>query len=825
VPQNRTTGSADARTPRGRFARRLGGVAVTAGLAGVLLAPPAAGGASDDGTLLDPHPARLVGCDLYLGISVNGQATSTLARFRLEYGRLYMPRADLKALVAEYFDRLTLPEPPPRAVAPGTGEAVAGEDLIALDSVRPLRYRYNASEQVVEISAPPEVTTARHLGVRTPETLRSSAATGLSISYDALYTNTPSSRAGGALALWSEDRIFGDWGIAANTGTVNLADGLGRYTRLDTSWQYDDVPDRVSWRAGDTTSSSLAWTRAVHLAGLQVGRNFALTPYQVPFPLPSVSGSAAVPSAVDLYINGIHQYTGETPAGAFDVGGVAPITGAGIATVVVRDPVGREVATSVPVYVDTRLLVAGLSSFSGELGTFRRDYGAPTTGYGGGLVGSGTLRLGLSNALTLEAHAEGTSNLALAGIGGLIELGTFGVLNGSITGSTGGGARGGQFTIGYQGLFPRISVSAQSQRSSAAFRDLAAASGLPAPRATDQATVSCPVTPTATLGLSVVRESGDAGATSRVGSFYGSAQIGRHLSVFASGYREFERGGTSGAWLGLSMVLGDRRSGTASSGKIGGRSTYAASLTQAADYSGGFESSFYVNRADGLSSGTARLGYLGRVGEVSAAVQHVGGQDAVALDANGGLVLMDGVVAASRRLTDSFALVSTDGVAGIPVLHENRLIGATDSTGHLLVPDLLAYQHNDLKIDTLTLPADARVDTPDLDVVPKTRAGALAHFPVLSYNAVTLRVAFPDGAVLPTGSRLLHRESGRVLVVGYDGIVFVEDVAPHNRLVLKGRSGDACLVSFDFTRRAADRTSIVDLGALTCQAMHEARRD
>ena len=60
--------------------------------------------------------------------------------------------------------------------------------------------------------------------------------------------------------------------------------------------------------------------------------------------------------------------------------------------------------------------------------------------------------------------------------------------------------------------------------------------------------------------------------------------------------------------------------------------------------------------------------------------------------ANGGLLLMGGHLHAMRRVDDAFALVSTHGVAGVPVKLENRLVGVTDSDGLLLITRLNAWQ-------------------------------------------------------------------------------------------------------------------------------------
>ncbi|MCH1991120.1 fimbria/pilus outer membrane usher protein, partial [Achromobacter xylosoxidans] len=126
----------------------------------------------------------------------------------------------------------------------------------------------------------------------------------------------------------------------------------------------------------------------------------------------------------------------------------------------------------------------------------------------------------------------------------------------------------------------------------------------------------------------------------------------------------------------------------------------------------------------------------------------------------GAVVLMDGRVMTARRVDDGFALVSTD-TGRVPVLHQNRLIGATDRAGYLLVPDLNAYQNNRVAIDGSALPADARIADTTLDVVPQARSGVLAHFAITRYSAASIALRAPDGTPLPPGLEVRHVESGQ----------------------------------------------------------------
>ena len=135
------------------------------------------------------------------------------------------------------------------------------------------------------------------------------------------------------------------------------------------------------------------------------------------FPVAAISASSVVPSSIALYINGVQQYSSNVPAGPFVVNQIPGITGAGQATIVTRDALGRSIATTVPLYVDTRLLARGLSSYSVEAGFVRRRFSVRSFDYDHAPVVSASGRYGLDDALTLEGHAEsapGVYNLGAA---------------------------------------------------------------------------------------------------------------------------------------------------------------------------------------------------------------------------------------------------------------------------------------------------------------------------------------------------------------------------------------------------------------------------
>jgi outer membrane usher protein len=744
----------------------------------------------------NPNESR----DLYLEVMLNGQRTALIAHFRELDGRLFATGKDLDSLGIA-IDRL----------------GIADTAEVRLDDIAGLRYRYDAAHQAIDLQVPDSIRKpyrfdTRELSATPPAT----SSRGLVINYDAFVQTDTDQR----LALYSEERYFDPYGVFSTTGIAYLYSDLSRYTRYDTSWSHSDPATLNTTQIGDTISSSLAWTRSIRMAGFQWRSNFALRPDLVTFPVPALSGTAVVPSSVDLYINSIRQYSGNVPSGPFIVNNVPGITGAGQATVITHDALGRTVETSVPLYVDTRMLTQGLSSYSFEAGFLRRNYGIDSFDYDPRPAASASARYGVNSALTLESHAEATAGLYNVGAGALVRLGMAGVVNGSFSGSAGRLA-GTQVSLGYELIEPHFSIDAQTIRAFSNYGDLAARDGTPVPTATDTVTMALPFFRHQTFSVSYIGYRFPQAPSSEIGSVSYTLDFGNLASVNVSAYQDFAQRSSRGVFLSLSFGLGNNTSINASVGRQGGQSNYNLNAVRPPNYDGGWGWGVQAGDTGSVPFQQGQLQYLGNDGEVTGVVQNLAGHTSGSVDVTGAFVLMDHAVEPSRRIDDGFALVSTDGVAGIPVLHENRVIGTTDSTGHLLIPDLNSYQQNRVSIDSMKLPADAHIATTSFDLVPQAQSGVLAHFGVTRYDAASLILHDVDGKVLPPGSRVHQVESGKDTIVGYDGMTFVDGLQPTNHLIVTN-GASRCSVTFDYTRPTDG--SLPTLGPLTCRPLPDDSR-
>lgn len=733
--------------------------------------------------------------ELYLEVTLNGEASGLILRFTRGKTGLRSSVQNLRDLGLD-----------PALFG------VAARDEFDLDAVPGLSYQYDAARQSISLRVADALRTPLELAARTVrKTLPATVTPGLVLNYD-LFAQLGKD---GRQALINEMRYFNQDGVLASTGVWNRDQRQSRYVRFDTYWNHADPDTLESWQLGDLISGSLSWSRSVRMGGLQWRKSFDLRPDLLTFPVATLSGSAVVPSAVSLYINGVREVDAAVPSGPFIINQVAGINGAGQATLVTRDAAGRAVSTTLPLYVDTRMLAAGLSDYSVEVGALRRAYSVRSFSYAPAPAASASLRRGVSDSFTLEAHGEAGRGVVNGGGGALLRLGQAGVASLSLAGSEGKG-RGGQASAGYQYLSGGFGIDLQSTRASARYSDLGTAEGSAVARASDRATLNFALFGGQSLGLSYVALRTAQVAPARIVSASYAVGLGGGVYFSLSAFRDLKEGSTRGLFASLSVSLGDRISANAASGRQSGVRTRSVNLSRAPDLGGGFGWGLQSTSNNGSPLRQAQVQYLGGYGQLGAFMQENGNNRSTSLDLSGALVLMDGTLQPARQVGAGFALVST-GTAGVPVLQENRPIGLTDGRGYLLVPNLNPYISNQVGIDVTALPLDARVAVSRMEVVPSRLSGVLARFPVEKYAAATVLLLDGAGKPVAPGTLVLHAESGASTVVGFDGMAFIDRLQPLNHLLVGAADGPRCAVEFAY--RAVPGQALPVLGPFTCRSV------
>jgi len=737
---------------------------------------------------------------LFLLVSINGREIGLIAEFALsrQSQRMSAQRTELEGIGIAA----------PRNLGPSVFlDQIPGFDFIYDAASQTLLITVQGPAQMpVEISAVPQ----RNI----PET---QAGYGLVLNYRAranLGNDILSDGFRAKEGFVSLDlRAHTPLGVLTSTGALSFqGDDFGSpdLTRHDTYFTVSNPNRLMTMTVGDFTTSGMAWTRPVRLGGVQVRRDFSLRDDVVTSPLLSYSGTAAVPSSIEVYIDNVRAYSGAVGQGPFNLSDVPMITGDGEAIFTLRDAGGNEQVTKVPFFATQNLLSKGLFDFSASFGRARGGYGAGDADYIGPVAGAVSLRYGLSDSLTFGGHAEGFDGFWMAGLG----LDTV-LLNRAEVSLAGGasvyGHQRGQFFFGaLRTKVAGIGVRFSTSRTFGDFHDLSSAmameslandpwgtsfSSFAPAKAQDALSLTFPdLVDGGTVGMNLIHSERTDLSNTILSVSYTQPLPRWSASFRANAFKDISGDGSYGVSVGLSMPLGRARFASINLGRDRqGRLDSIASLSRFADRKAG-SYGYRVN----LSRQNRAVGatYQASFGRADLALRDSGYGTNANATFDGALVLAGGGLFASNRITDGFAVVDV-GVPDVPVSLNNREVVRTGWFGRALVPDLRSYRTNKISINPLDLPTDSNIAASAMNVVPARRSGVTVDFGGQPGAAALIVLRDTAGEFLSPGADVSLQGARSSFVVGYDGEVWIEGLEAQNRILVQ--TGDkACSAEFTY---------------------------
>lgn len=781
---------------------------------------------------LPPPPSAAVMPDttLYLELVVNGRNFGEAVPVVYRDGRYYLTPEQLKAV--------------------GFPLAESNTAEVAIDGMDKVKVKYQGDKQQLLIDIPSGWLPQQQVKAKLIDDYNlARSSLGLLFNYD-LYASQGSSQGqASTLSAWTEQRLFNQFGVLSNTGvyrsTLTDTDDITvdkGYVRYDTQWRFNDESYLLSYTAGDLITGALAWSSAVRIGGLQLSRNFAIRPDLVTYPLPQFAGQAAIPSTVDLYIDNFRTQSATVNPGPFVIDNGPRINGAGQATIVTTDALGRQVSTSIPFYVASELLKPGLWDFSISSGMLRQNYGIRSNDYADP-VASAVVRYGATTWMTLEGRTDIAKQLNVAGGGIGLGVGNYGVLNGSYSISQAGndvfgsgiaptelntdnapstttnryGGQGNQQSVGYSYSNSTFSLNAQRIIRSANYGDLANyKSEYRLSRRTDQITGSLGLGAYGSIGTGYFDVRDALGERTRLVNLSYSTTLFGNTSFYLSVNRELGSQGYN-AQMVFSLPLGEWGAGSISSVRDTNNSwSQRVNYSRATPTDGGVGWNMAYANGSGANSSYQQADLIWRARAMESRIGVYGGEGDYRAwgEVSGSLVMMNHGIYASNTINDAFALVSTHGFGQIPVSYENQRIGITNDKGYLLIPNVTSYYQAKFQIDPMSLPADVSMPEVERRLAISERSGYLIDFPMQQITAATLHITDASGADLPKGSPVYTTDVKPVSYVGWEGITYIEQVNSQNRLkITRADNGANCYVQF--TLKA--NTGIQDIGTVTCK--------
>ncbi len=632
-----------------------------------------------------------------------------------------------------------------------------------------LPYRFDPCQQALWI-APPRETQQLAYGRYTSGTMRPARPSGF-INADFFTADSEGAR--------REYAGLADVGVASGFSSLRSAwtADRDRTRRLDTFFTHDD-PERLHrLRIGDGVTRVDGLGTAVRYGGIRWGTEFSLQPEVPRFALPRLDGEAALPSTVELYVDGQLRDRREVDPGPFAIANPPVFTGSGDLQVVVRDALGRETVYVQPFYVSTLSLAPGVADYGFEIGRLRESFGQDGDRYRGSFA-LGSYRYGFSDRLTAGVRLELQSGAHMLGGSAVYLSPGLGQFNTSLALSGGDAGTGAQYGIGFERITRRLNFGLQGSWSDPEYVELGRTPGAIARSLRAQLGMPLPQRASLTLGWAEeIRRDRDS------------------LELTALTYSQPLFG-----WYGSASWLHSPQAGDSTllslSRPLSGGQTLSLQLQR--DSNGDVLLTFTWQRSPGSplgwysflsasggdrESATASAAYTGQRGSARLTTADNEGLRTTQAELSTSLAWLDRDWYWTRPIRESFA-VADASAPGVRIYRDNQLVGVTNDSGRLLVPDIITYNTTRIGLDTEDLPLDRSLTEAAQDIMVPP-GGALVTLAQPARPLLQLQLKLETGTAVPTGAQLSLNNQPLDLPVGLDGLVYLE--APADRFTLQAQ--------------------------------------
>jgi outer membrane usher protein len=689
----------------------------------------------------------------------------------------------------------------------GRRDTMAGEELVSLTSLAPaVTFAVDEIELRLTLTASPELLghTVRDLWSGAPADLVYRRDTSSYINYS---------------ANWHSNRQFDVFAESATSiRGVSIYNSFSAdrqsVTRGLTNATIDQRRQLRRWTIGDSLAYSGPLGGDAWIAGVTVAKEFAIDPYYVRFPTLSLSTPIAVPSVMEVYVNGQVVSQERVAPGRLDLRNLPLTMGRNDARVVVRDAFGQTRELSSTYYLTTSALSQGVQDYQYSVGFRRLGVGDRTADYRTPVVVA-RHRRGITDSLTAGGRAElhpgrlfsggptvnvrlpfGEVETAASASRWREQWGTAAQTSFTYTGHP--ISAGGSVTVSsrhYATLTPNP-INEDPQRQASAFASVALARA-------DSVTLQHTQTK---LYQGISRE--------RSGVLT-SLHISRNTEFIASAtYARDERGPRTEAYAGITVMFG-RSSSSVAHVRDSRGNRVAVESQQPLPVGVGYGYQLRAESGETASvNGVAR--YQGTHGRYELRQETIGADSTTTLSAMGAIVGIGGGVFTTRPVEDSFALVRVPGVEGVRAFASHQEIGKTGKRGDLLVPDLQAYYGNILGIADGDIPLQYTVSGVGMTLAPPYRGGAVAQFDVQRVQRVLGKIVVA-GQEKPHayGELTVTSAQGKTYgsPVGADGAFYFENLPAGSYAAVVEHRGTQC--SFVLDVPTSDDL-VLKLGTVRC---------
>ena len=674
-------------------------------------------------------------------------------------------------------------------------------------------YKFNPALQTLEIAASADAFQGVVFGIPVRKYKPIESSPGFFMNYNVSGTETKNSNSsvGGILGFVG----FNKTGSVTHEQSLLNESSSNKSIRGNTFFK-KDFPDAMeSFVIGDTLSSDGDWSRPARYLGVRWSRDFLTQPGYVTYPSPSLKGSAALPSVVDVYINNQKQFQQTLTPGPFDYRNVPLTTGAGEVNLVVKDLLGRETVITKSFYTQNSMLKEGLSDFSLESGLFRNNYGTLSNDYSSPFV-AGTYRQGLTDDITGQSRFEAGAERQAIGADVTSVIGTLGSIHlATAVSKDSEKDTGTLYNVGLERRTPKYLVGAQYKSYSKDYTPFAYSSLETRPKNIFNATATVPIYKDVATSLSYVEQTSyDTTAFRNVSLTTGiTLPLQISMSVIANKSLSTDKAWFAG--LNFNIPLGkDYSSYLNSNRQNNGDIINTVNLTK--NIPAGEGIGWGLNLSDDVTQQT-RANIIVNTGsaQFSSEINQGQNNNAIRLGANGSLGYAEGLTFATRSIgDDSIAIVKVGDLKGIPIYNQNQIMTHTNDQGLAFVK-IRPYEKAKISIDPNTLPLDVDLNETKREPVAYAKSSVLVDFSIVRLKHVLITILQADGSFVPSGAKVVVKGQEEVFYVGRRGEVYISNLEDVSHLTITWKE-HSCEFNVEYKSAEVSDSDEKRIGPLKC---------
>ncbi len=619
------------------------------------------------------------------------------------------------------------------------------------------------------------------------------------LNYETFYGQDNTSKEFSALA---ELGVFRDYWLFNNQMLYRNTDTESKTTRLSTSFDIRFPEKFLKVTAGDNTSIFNSLLSSYRFGGLSIGSDFTERPDFIYWNVPTLKGSAALPSTVDLFINGISMYQQKVTPGYYALQSGASIQQGGQAQIVVEDVLGNRTVQSFPIYINNRLLKTGLNEYNLSLGKMRYNYDEDSNDYRE-FFSNLYFRRGINESTTLGTnvgYSKKNSNLSFLWTQALSK---YALLDYSLTASRSDNETGYSNALSLSRDATYYSFGLMSKFNDRKFKTLGYTDYIDLTKMDNLVYLSLFKVPFLdSLNLNFVER-----------KYYQTSQSNnRDTQIINVGFFKNINNKSTFSMSYFKNLTADKDNGFTFSYSYNfdnakrlyidhdtNADTSRLRYVENSVLAKNFDYVLGANRSGSDYSYNAFGLWKSAYGDL--AVSHDQGEryHNTQLDYRGALVFLDNKFSLTKYVDNAFALVKVSDYKDIDVTRSLSLLGRTNDKGYMFVHDITPYVYTDLAFDQNQLPIEDVFEYSSKQLVALNQRGYVINFPIYKTKTIIVKLVDGNNQIFKQGSMVyVSSQENEKYPIDSEGKVYLYGLKPDQyNLLIKTEGGASCTTHLD----------------------------